>query len=549
MTSQGMMDVLVIGAGPVGLTLACELKRHGANVRIIDRKAEPNPHPNAAVVHVRTLEILAAMGAVDGFLKEGYALPGLNVRVSGKRIGFMRADGVDSPYPAPRTLGQQHTERLLTEHLTRLGGTVERAVEAVGLEQDEKEVRVRLAHLAQGNREEIATARWVVGCEGSPSITRHALQIPFPGERYPGKEFLQLDANVRWTFPHGYGYVFLGGEQIALFFPYDDKGHYRIISVGNDRDPENKTPPTLEEMQEIIRQIADPAAELYDPVWFNRFRSGHRLAARFREGRAFLAGDAGHVHVPIGGQGMNYGMHDAFNLGWKLAAVAKGEARPELLDTYETERHAADEALIRGTDFGFHQMVKPNVAGKLALRLLFPMLLNAAPFQKRMRNVLAELNVAYPASKLSEDHGESHGPMAGDRAPDATLVRMPERKTARLFEVMTGTRWTLLLFAGTAPTVEDIESLEKISSPLAQKYGTRVAIHLVLSGDPPVPVHENWAADVLMDRECFVHEKYGVEKSPCLYLIRPDWYVGFRGGLGEAKQLSAYLERVLGMVG
>ncbi len=544
MTSPEKTDVLVIGAGPVGLTLACELKRHGANVRLVEKRAEPHQHPNAAIVHVRTLEILSAMGAVGGFLKEGYAFPGIHVRAFGKRIGFVDVGGVDSPYPMPRTLGQQITERLLTEHFTRLGGQVERSVEAVGLEQDANEVRVRLRHLGEGNREEIATARWTVGCEGSASMTREALHIPFPGERYPGKEFLQCDAKVRWTYPHGYGYQFLAEEHILMFFAYDAEGHYRIICARNDRDPENHTPPTLEEIQELVRAIADPAAELYDPVWFNRFRSGHRLAATFRDGRAFLAGDAGHVHIPIGGQGMNYGMHDAFNLGWKLAAVAKGEARPELLDTYMTERHPADQALIRGTDFGFHLLVQPHAAKRMTLELLGPTLFSLETFQKLIRNTLAEMKVAYPASALSEDQGGSHGPAPGDRAPDAPLVRMPERRTARLFDVLHGTRWTLLLFAGVTPSVDDIESLERISGPVAGRYGTRVAIHLILCGDPPVPVHENWAADVLMDREHYVHDKYGVATSPCLYLVRPDWHIAFRGGLEHAKQLGEFLERV-----
>jgi 2-polyprenyl-6-methoxyphenol hydroxylase-like FAD-dependent oxidoreductase len=545
MASTEMTDVLVIGAGPVGLTLACELKRHGANVRLVEKKAEPLQHPNAAIVHVRTLEILSAMGAIGGFLKEGYPFPGIHVRAFGKRIGFVNAGGVDSPYPMPRTLGQQITERLLNEHFSRLGGRVERSVEAVGLEQDAKEVRVRLHHLAEGKREEVATARWVVGCEGSASMTREALAIPFSGDRYTGKEFLQVDANVRWTYPHGYGYQFITGEHILLFFAYNNEGHYRIICARNDRDPENTTPPTLEEMQELVRAIADPAAELVDPVWFNRFRSGHRFAARFREGRVFLAGDAGHVHIPIGGQGMNYGMHDAFNLGWKLAAVAKGEARPELLDTYEAERHPADEALVRATDFAFHLMVQPHAASRMALQLFGSTLLSLETFQTRIRNTLAELNVAYPASALSEDQGGTHGPVPGDRAPDAVLVRMPERRTARLFEVMHGPRWTLLLFAAAQPSVGDIEALEKISGPLAGRYGTRVAIHLILCDDPPVPVHENWAADVLMDRERYVHDKYGVT-SPCLYLIRPDWHIAFRGGLEHARHLGAYLERVFG---
>ncbi len=538
-----MTDVLVIGAGPVGLTLACELKRHGVRVRLVEKKAEPNQHPNAAIVHVRTLEILSAMGAIDGFLKEGYAFPGIHVHAFGKRLGFVNVGGVDSPYPTPRTLGQQITERLLNEHLERLGGRVERSIEAVGMEQDANEARVRLRHLAENNREEIAAARWVVGCEGSASMCREALAIPFAGERYSGQEFLQIDAHVRWTYPHGYGHQFITKEHALMFFAYDAVGHYRIICARQDRDPENKTPPTLEEMQALVRQIADPTAELYDPVWFNRFRSGHRMAARFREGRTFLAGDAGHVHIPIGGQGMNYGMHDAFNLGWKLAAVAKGEARPELLDTYEAERHPVDQALIHGTDLAFHLMVQPHAAKEMVLKSMGATVLGLSAFQKRVSATLAEINVAYPQSALSEDHGGSHGPVAGARAPDATLVRMPDRRTARLFDVLHGTRWTLLLFAGPDPTADNIEALERIGGSLAGHYGTRLAIHLVLCGDPPVPIHENWAADVLMDRECYVNDKYGID-APCLYLIRPDWYVAFRGGLGHGRQLTAYLKRI-----
>jgi 3-(3-hydroxy-phenyl)propionate hydroxylase len=251
------------------------------------------------------------------------------------------------------------------------------------------------------------------------------------------------------------------------------------------------------------------------------------------------------VHVPIGGQGMNYGMHDAFNLAWKLAAVAKGEAKPELLDTYMTERHPADKALIHGTDVAFHLMIEAHALKNIVMKNVMPTLLHLEPLQKQIRNQLAEMNVAYPASPLTEDRGGSHGPVPGDRAPDALVVRMPSRETAHLFDVLRDPRWALLMFAGAPPTTHAVEAMEKISAPLAKHYGTRVAIHLVLCETPPVPVHENWAADFLMDREHYLHEKYGVT-SPCLYLIRPDWHIAFRGGLDDAKRLTEYLERVFG---
>jgi 2-polyprenyl-6-methoxyphenol hydroxylase-like FAD-dependent oxidoreductase len=485
------------------------------------------------------------MGAVQGFLRDGYAFPGIRFHAFGKPLGQIHLEGTDSPFPIPRTIPQHETERLLTEHFERLGGSVERSVEAVALTQDAKQAHVRLRHLADGNREETVAARWVVGCEGSKSLTREACEIDFTGERYTGKEFLQTDATVRWSYPHGPGYGFFTAEHALIMLPYNDQGFFRIICARNDENPENHEPPTLEEMQSLVRRIADPNAELHDPKWFNRFRTGYRLASRFREGRAFLAGDSGHVHVPIGGQGMNYGMHDAFNLAWKLAAVIKKESPATLLDSYELERHPQDAALIRGTDWGFNLMIKPHVLVRAGIRLLAPTLLGLPSFQKRVREGLGELNVSYRMSPLSKDCGGSYGPAAGERAPDATVVRLPVRQTAQLFDVLHGTRWTLLLFGGRRPSTRDLEALERLSAPLATRYGTRLAIHLILGSDPPVPVHENWAAHVLMDREHLAHEKYGVEDSPCLYLIRPDWYVAFRGGLEYQPQLMKYLERVL----
>jgi 3-(3-hydroxy-phenyl)propionate hydroxylase len=544
MAFQPLVDVVVIGAGPVGLTTASELVRHGVRVRLVEKREKLLEHPNAAVVHVRTQEILDAMGTIAPFLEKGFPLPGMNVHGFGKRIGFVDIGGVDSPYPLPLCIPQDVTVAILAAHFEKLGGRIEFQTEATGLQQDADGVRVSVKHLDGKEREETIEAKYVVSCEGSHSMVREACHIDFSGERYAGKEFLQCDAYVRWTYPHGYGYQFMTEEYVLLLFPYNAAGRNRIICARTDKDPNNKQPPTLEEMQELVRRVADAGAELYNPVWFNRFRSGHRFAATFREGRAFLAGDSGHVHVPIGGQGMNYGMHDAFNLAWKLAAVIKGGAKPDLLDTYMTERHPTDEALVHGTDLGYHMIIEPHALKKVIMQNLGPTLMHFEPLQRQVRATLAELNVRYNASALTEDHGGSDGPAPGMRAPNATVVRMPSRETVPLFDVLRDPRWSLLVFAGNAPDEHTIEDLERTCASLAARYSARIAIHLVLCDTPAVPVHESWAADFIMDRERLAHAKYGVTSDPCLYLIRPDWYIAYRSSLDQAKQLSEYIARV-----
>lgn len=292
-----------------------------------------------------------------------------------------------------------------------------------------------------------------------------------------------------------------------------------------------------------MKKLGSTDAELYDPVWLARYRTSHRRTPQFGEGRVFIAGDAGHIHVPIGGQGMNTGIQDAFKLAWKLAYVVTGAARPELLNSYNAERHPVAVALLGGTDRAYRNILHPSELLQNAARLFGPFILNLESVQVRFRNTLEEIEIGYKDSPIVEDCGGSSGPALGERAPDATIVRLSDKETVRLFDVFRGTQWILLLFSGQTTTNVSYQKLADIGKTIASKYGQQqhITTHLVVADAAP-PKNLNWDGSILMDREHYLHDKYGVS-SACLYLVRPDWYVGFRGHPTDKDSLLNYLAK------
>ena len=240
---------------------------------------------------------------------------------------------------------------------------------------------------------------------------------------------------------------------------------------------------------------------------------------------------------------MNTGLQDAFNLGWKLAAVIKGEARPSLLDTYDAERVPVADQLLSGTDRAYRFVLHPGELMKHAVRTFGPFVISTGTAQEKFVTTLEEVNINYSNGPLSEDHGGSHGPVAGDRALDGVAVRLTDKATVRLFDVIRDVRWSVLLLAGSAPTDGTLEQFGALARTVHSRFARSVGVHLVVSHGPPPDETDDYAT-VLLDREGFLHEKHGV-KQPCLYLIRPDWYIGFRGRIGDSEKLLAYLDRKL----
>lgn len=535
MTDANRVEIAIIGAGPVGLTAAAEFARYGISARLVDRRDGPVAHSNAAVIHVRTQEVFEAMGAAERIVPQGFPLQYFSLNAFDKLLGGIRVHGVDGPYPGPRIVSQQIVETELAAHLAGLGGAVDRSAEVTDIAEAEDGFTVSLRR--PGGGVEQFEAAYVLGCDGAHSFVRDRFGIGFPGERYDGFEFIHADAQLRWTHPTGRGYIYVTKSRLVLLFPFDGAGHYRVLCARTDQDPDNRSAPELGELQAILREVSgDTGAELSDATWLARWRSTHRIAERFRQGRVFLAGDAGHVHVPVGGQGMNTGIQDAFNLAWKLASVIKGTAPPALLDSYEAERYPVAEELLKGTDRGFHVMVQPSDLASFALKLFGSSVIGLEAVQDRLRRVLGEVTINYRHSALTEDHGGSIGPIAGDRVVDGVAVRASDRRTLRLLEAIAGTRWSLLVFAG-LEAESGLTPLLELAQQIDARFGRQVTAVLVTPGAVP----ETWPGSGLYDRDHLLHERYGVRHA-ALYLIRPDWYVGFRAPAARGEALLKYLE-------
>ena len=533
--------ILVVGAGPVGLTFASEMARYGIPCRIVDKAPGTKDISKALILHVRTQEVLDAMGLPHEFAAVANPMRRVEIIGYGKHIGHGDMEGIHSPHPYPLILGQNVTEHILQEHLNKLGVAVEWQTEATHLEQDADGVSVTLRH-ANGS-EETVRSQYVLGADGTRSIVRQQAGIEFTGTHYDGQAFIQSDSKIRWSLPGGVSYLWFTNTGYMMVIEMPNGLVRTFISVPNPGSDQKNT--TLEEVNDALNRLGGVDAELYDPVWVALFRVNHRAASQFHKDRVFIAGDAAHEHVPIGGQGMNTSIQDAFNLAWKLAYVIQGKAAPSLLDSYQVERHPVAESLLRGTDEAYTKLLKAGDLGRAAVRLLGPFLLSSQLVREKMRNTLEEIEINYRTGPLTADHGGSKGPRAGDRVLNASVVSLPKRETKPLLDILRGTHWNLLLFTGREPSLSRVDHLQEMGASLGASYPDVLKPFLV-AGSFPFTAQTSPKIPVLLDPMNHAHDVYGVDE-PCLYLFRPDCYVAFRGSLANSEDLKAYLDRIFAL--
>ena len=334
--SRTAVPVLIVGAGPTGLVLGLWLTKFGVPVRIIDKTAEPGTTSRALAVSARTLEFYRQLGMADPLVEGGVKVPGANFWVQGTRVARLPLDRMGeglTPFPFALIFPQDAHERVLIERLEALGVTVERRTELVRFDPQGDGVRATLRR-ADG-AEEICEASYLAGCDGAHSTVREALAIGFPGGTYAAVFFV-ADVDGSGPATNGEIHVDLGRSDFLAVFPLKGAGRVRLVGTVLERPAGEHGDWTFDDVRD--RVLGHLKFTIDRVNWFSTYHVHHRVAARFREGRAFLLGDAAHVHSPVGGQGMNTGIGDAVNLAWKLAAVLNGGAADSLLDTYELER-------------------------------------------------------------------------------------------------------------------------------------------------------------------------------------------------------------------
>lgn len=536
------LDVLVVGAGPTGLALAAQLHAFGVRFRLVDRLRDRTRESRALGVQARTLELLQALGLGESLIARGSPSTQLVLHLDARVVARLTLGDIgarDTRFPFILFVSQAETEALLGDYLAGAGVQIERGVELTRFEPAANQVDCVLRH--DDGQEERLRARFLAGCDGAHSAVRRGAGIRFEGGSYP-QEFVLGDVEADGALePHSINSF--AGNGIAMFFPLGRPTTWRVIAMssrGTDLGgpvhaaPENGATGELSlvELQRIVDPPTGGYVRLRDPVWLTRFHLHHRQTARYRAGRVFLAGDAAHVHSPVGAQGMNTGIQDAWNLGWKLALVARGLASHRLLDSYEAERWPVGHFLLRYTDRIFATFTRVISGGKLAgwiRRFAMPRVLPRAMRSARLRaaafRFVSELGIRYRRSPAVAEGPPSlrNGPRAGDRLPDARLTI--DGRVVWLQEAIAGPHLALLLCGDAAEwNPGRVEALRQRFSDILAVY------HLVRQPAPRM----------LVDHDGAAMARLGVDDA-AQYLIRPDGYIAFRCAGRSLTSLEGYL--------
>lgn len=496
--------ILIVGAGPTGLVLALWLTKLGIPLRIIDKNSGPGETSRAMAVHARTLEFYQQIGIAHEVVSNGIIIEKIKLRKNDYEAASIYLGSIGknlSPFPFVLSFPQDEHEKLLIKHLQLAGVEVERNTELISLSQDNEKVT---AILKKNNQIETVMTSFLFGCDGARSTVRNSLNINFTGGTY-SQLYYVADLIAKGEIENNAIQLFLNRNEFSIVFPIRTSGSLRLIGIV-PKEYENKKNIQFTDIKSTESKKTKLSISKIN--WFSTYHSHHRVAEHFKNGRVFLLGDSGHIHSPVGGQGMNTGIGDAVNLAWKIAYVLKKQAPISLLNSYEPERIAFAHRLIKTTDQAFQAITNTEIIGKLVRNIffpfVFPFLIHFDFFKIFLFKTVSQIKINYHNSALSI--GKTGKIRGGDRLP------WVHTETFDNFKSLTYLDWQVHIYG-------------KATNTFKQSIGT---LGLKLNEFP----WNKSAADA------------GLKKD-AVYLIRPDGYVGYANDLQESKDIENYLSKIL----
>jgi len=522
-------EVLIVGAGPVGLFMANECAKYNLSYDIIDKKDGLSCHSKALAIHIRTLEMLIPSGLVDAVIQQGVPLKKVIAKTDGKILAQLAFSRMDAPFSHAVLLPQNKTEKILLDHLQTQGGFVDWQTEFINCNQDDKYIS---ATVKTPNGEQRYKYTWLIACDGAHSTVRHACQLKFTGGRYDINWWL-ADVEMEWDSPKDTIYAYFNDSGICAVFPIKDNW-FRLVTIMPD---DYKKEINLEcFIEQAKKHITDPF-KIKRQRWLSEFRVSHRLIETYRQQRIFFAGDAAHIHSPIGGQGLNTGLQDIQNLAWKLALVQSGQASTKILDSYQQERMPVGKAVLQQTDSMTKAILLRNPIARWLRNILLPMLTSIKPLHHSIVARMSELTINYRHSDIVQQRGHTGKLYAGALMPNIIFNSKVDQKN--LFYLLKNKSHHLLIFCYSS---DNIAIAIKLYKTIQKKYETLITCHLVSA------THESTPYSTFIDQDWQAHINLKLT-SPCLALVRPDQYLGYcQRGL-EIGPVQEYLEQILQIYG
>jgi 2-polyprenyl-6-methoxyphenol hydroxylase-like FAD-dependent oxidoreductase len=505
-------DVIIVGAGPTGLALACQLIRYGVDFVIFDKKETTTPYSKAIGVQARTLEIYEQIGLAQDLIAQGAIAERARLVEGGEVRGEVELTNIGegiSPFPFLLILEQGKHEKILHDFIKSNGRDVRWNTELENFSQDEAGVKA-VVKTADGAAETIE-AKFLVGCDGAKSFVRQALNLTFEGSTFE-RLFYVADVQIDWRFSHDALYVCLAQNTITAFFPMSGgENNFRIVGTFPENEDRREGEILYEEIEEQIKKDTKLDLDIHDVNWFSVYRVHSRRTGKFGEGRCFLAGDSAHIHTPAGAQGMNTGIQDGYNLAWKLAFVLSGNANQKLLETYTEERLPNAKRLLQTTDRFFDFGASEERFVSFFRTKIFPYIANLAlqtdAVQKFIFPLVSQTGINYRNSSLSKNEG-SFAVKAGDRMPYFTI------EGASIYEKLKEPKFYLVLFSDGQTQAPDFsEILDEFASYLNFEQ---------------LPLYPH-IADVFSTKQTF------------MTIIRPDNYIGLISGIVSPENVRDYL--------